>query len=1023
MSPAVFGVLFERAPTPFLLIRVLQSHPGPVFTIAAVNDAYLLATGRSREQMVGRPWLDCFADDSSLRRAVSTLSPDRTPHGAFWNALNTPIAGDDNRVEYILHSLEAISREREPSELDTFLISLDSATRSLADPEQIVRTASKMLGEHLQADRCAYCTFEADQETFEIETEYLRPGICDLKGRFRLSQFGSEAAQCLLAGRPYVINDTESNSIPAGVRDTYRKVSVRAFAVMPLHKEGRLLAIMGLHQQMPRNWLQQEVELVTLVANRCWESIQRVNVTRALQINDQRLRLSQRTGRIGSFEWLPKEQRIIWTPELEALFGLQEGTLKGSPDELRGRVVAEDLEQVGRVIADHIARRQPECSYECRAILPDGKLRWLGGHALFFYDESGAIDRISGVNIDIDAHKQTEAHLRESEQRLRAIFDGTYEYICLLAPDGTVLEANRASLEFGGSVLSDVLGRQLWDTPWFSHTPQASKTIRDAVQRTAAGEFVRFEAGLNRPSGECLTFDISVHPIFNDDGEVVLIVPEGRDITDRKQAEERLHQQWLTFDTVLSNTPDITYTFDLEGRFTYANRQLITASHRSLKDTVGKTPRELGYPPALATRIEGQIKKVIETKQNVRAETAFTLPGGEVREYEYIYAPVLAEDGEVRAIAGASRDITERRQVEERLRESEARFRQLIDSMPQLVWSSTPDGRDDLYNKQWTDYTGLSAEDAAGEGWRIIHPDDLPTARERWKHSLESGEPYEVEYRCRRFDGRYRWFLGRAKPIFDNEGRVIRWFGTCTDINEQKEGEAALRKANRELEEFSYVASHDLQEPLRMVNIYSDLILRRIKDDSAELKQYSDFVRQGVNRMDALIRGLLTYSRAAHGEDTPVGVADLSAAFNEAVAVLKNAIEGAGAVITADSLPLVRGDTDQLAHVFQNIISNALKYRRNDVVPAIHVSAKQEGIEWVISVTDNGIGFDPKFSHRIFGLFKRLHKNEYPGTGLGLAICQRIVERYGGRMWAHGTPGQGATFAFSLLPETSTTLP
>ena len=716
VSPAVFGVLFERAPAPFLLIRVVPIRSDPVFTIAAVNDAYLLATGRSRDQMVGRPWLECFPDDSSLRRAFSTLSPDKTPQGAFWNALNTPLAGDDNKVEYLLHSLEAIARERQPSELDTFLVRLDDATRSLADPDGIVRTASRLLGEHLQADRCAYCTFEADQETFDVKSEYLRAGVPDLRGRFTMSQFGSEAAQYLLAGRPYVVKDTESDSIPDDVRVTYRQTYVRAFAVIPLHKEGRMLAIMGLHQQVPRNWLQQEVELIRLVANRCWECIQRANVTRALQINDQRLRLSQRTGRIGSFEWLPKEQRIIWTPELEALFGLPEGTLKGNSDELRERVVAEDLQQVGRIMADHMARGEPECSYECRAILPDGRLRWLGGHALLSYDETGAIDRITGVNIDIDAHKQTEAHLRESEQRLRAIFDGTYEYICLLAPDGTVLEANRASLEFAGNVLSDVTGDRFWDTPWFSHTPHASETMRQAVERAAAGEFVRFEASLSRPSGECLTFDISLHPIFNENGAVVLIVPEGRDITDRKEAEERLKQQWLTFDTVLSNTPDITYTFDLEGRFTYANRQLIIASHRSLKDTVGRTPRELGYPPALATRIEGQVKQVIETKQNVRAETAFTLPGGEVREYEYIYVPVLDEAGEVRAIAGASRDITERRQVEERLRESEAQFRQLIDSMPQLVWSSTPDGRDDLYNKQWTDYTGLSAEAAAGRG-------------------------------------------------------------------------------------------------------------------------------------------------------------------------------------------------------------------------------------------------------------------------------------------------------------------
>jgi light-regulated signal transduction histidine kinase (bacteriophytochrome) len=176
-------------------------------------------------------------------------------------------------------------------------------------------------------------------------------------------------------------------------------------------------------------------------------------------------------------------------------------------------------------------------------------------------------------------------------------------------------------------------------------------------------------------------------------------------------------------------------------------------------------------------------------------------------------------------------------------------------------------------------------------------------------------------------------------------------------------------------------------------------------------------VREGAGRMETLLRDLLTFSRAVHTEPLRVGSANLEESLKEALAVLASRIQDTGAVITAGPLPDVRGDTRQMAHVFQNLLSNAIKYRKKDVPATVDISAEQQGHEWVVTVRDNGIGFEPEYSERIFGLFKRLHREEYPGTGLGLAICQRIVTRYGGRMWAEGRPGEGATFRFSLLAD------
>lgn len=199
-----------------------------------------------------------------------------------------------------------------------------------------------------------------------------------------------------------------------------------------------------------------------------------------------------------------------------------------------------------------------------------------------------------------------------------------------------------------------------------------------------------------------------------------------------------------------------------------------------------------------------------------------------------------------------------------------------------------------------------------------------------------------------------------------------------------------------------------------MVNIYTQLLLRRVKSDDPEVHQCASVVRDGVVRMEGLIRDLLSYSRIIHPNGEPADVANLSDSLSQAVEMLRGRIEETGAEIAAMPLPSVRGDVRQFSLVFQNLLSNSVKYHRPDAKPQVRVAAEAAGDSWVVSVSDNGIGFQQQYAARIFGLFKRLHRDEYPGTGLGLAICQRIVERYGGRIWAEGRPGEGATFYISL---------
>jgi PAS domain S-box-containing protein len=239
----------------------------------------------------------------------------------------------------------------------------------------------------------------------------------------------------------------------------------------------------------------------------------------------------------------------------------------------------------------------------------------------------------------------------------------------------------------------------------------------------------------------------------------------------------------------------------------------------------------------------------------------------------------------------------------------------------------------------------------------------------------------------------------------------LRMFKALRDNNQR------LGSANRELEEFAYVASHDLQEPLRMVNIYTQLLLRRYADTYDEdAKEYGGIVRKGVLRMEELIRDLLAYSRMVHAEGHSADVTSLAESLAESVSILRSRINETGAkVMVSDELGVVHADKSQCSQIFQNLLANALKYRRPDVAPRIHITAERRNGHVIVAVRDNGIGFDQKHAERIFGLFKRLHRHdEYPGTGLGLAIAKRIVERHGGRMWENGRPGSGADFYFTL---------
>ena len=369
-------------------------------------------------------------------------------------------------------------------------------------------------------------------------------------------------------------------------------------------------------------------------------------------------------------------------------------------------------------------------------------------------------------------------------------------------------------------------------------------------------------------------------------------------------------------------------------------------------------------------------------------------------------------------------DIIGLNHIETSVRDSEERFRSLAAALPQLIWSSSAEGALEYVNPLWRTYAGWTTEqEPPSDPWpSLLHPEDQSSYLHRWKKVLKSGDIFETQCRLKHMpDGSYRWFLCRAVPLRNSNGEIVRWFGSCTDIQDQMNSATrlqaaveALSRSNADLEQFAYAASHDLQEPLRMVAIYTQLLKEEYSAKlDATAVEYINFAVTGALRMEELLKSLLSYATIANASQESAECVDANEALRAAELNLQATIEEARAIISSDTLPLVWIPRVHLIRLFQNLISNALKYRR-ELDPVIRVGVQAGGGKWTFSFRDNGIGIAPEYLTHIFGVFKRLHGQEYEGTGIGLAMCQKILERAGGQIWGESEVGKGSTFLFTL---------
>jgi PAS domain S-box-containing protein len=377
-------------------------------------------------------------------------------------------------------------------------------------------------------------------------------------------------------------------------------------------------------------------------------------------------------------------------------------------------------------------------------------------------------------------------------------------------------------------------------------------------------------------------------------------------------------------------------------------------------------------------------------------------------------------------------DVTAQIQAQQKLEDSESRFRLLSNEMPQFVWTGDAEGNLGYFNEAVYKYSGLSKEEIARDGWlQIVHPEDRDENIRLWTHAISTGEDFIFEHRFKRADGEYRWQLSRAIPQRDAQGIIQQWIGTSTDIQDRKNVEEQLgnlvaertkelQRSNDDLQQFAHVASHDLKEPVRKVKTFTSRLeqhLNGVLDETSS--RYIEKIHSATNRMFSMIDGVLTYSTINASTQAPEKV-DLNEVMKNIEADFEVIIQKTEATLTYGELPTIEGAPVLLYQLFYNLVNNAIKFAKADIAPEIIITSEMisDGHRKTVklNLSDNGIGFEEEQSKSIFETFTRLNsKDKYEGTGLGLALCKKIVERHCGSISASGVPGVGATFTI-LLP-------
>ena len=604
---------------------------------------------------------------------------------------------------------------------------------------------------------------------------------------------------------------------------------------------------------------------------------------------------------------------------------------------------------------------------------------------------------------------------QHSHHELRLYFEVLQrmtEGVSVIDASGLILYSNPAEEALFGYAPGELTGHH---ASVQSAYPPAEHERRITAVRDQLSRHGSWEGEWHNRRKDGSTFYSEAGVTTVDIGDVRYFVSVRRDTTGRREAEEALRASEARFSETIRASPLGIAIWNDQGVMAIANPAFL--------EIVGQTWEELpknllGWEAfTLPEYHEMERRKVRELLQYGTA-TPFTKefirPDG--TRVPVLLAVSMLSTGEVACYIV---DLTAQHRAEQAARALQERLHLAQRAARIGSWDWNLETGQTTWSPELYELVGRSPESTppTPEAWfALIHPEDRTLATEHVLRSIELGQEIESEFRIVGADGRTRWLLVRADIIHDEAGNAVRMVGLNMDITARKEAEAVLRASNEDLQQFAYSASHDLREPIRMVAIYSQLLDKHFGSElGAKGSEYLRYVMQGAQRMEALVRDLLAYTQAITPGEV-IHVCDANEAYGEAMANLRAAIDETDADVESGDLPVaVAAPLTSLVQIFQNLIGNAIKYRKRGTPPRVRVSGSVREGECTFTVADNGIGIAPEYHAQIFGLFKRLHSTEdYTGSGMGLAICQRIVRRLGGRIWLDSRVGEGTTFYFRL---------
>jgi PAS domain S-box-containing protein len=660
--------------------------------------------------------------------------------------------------------------------------------------------------------------------------------------------------------------------------------------------------------------------------------------------------------------------------------------------------------------------------YEVRGVKKNGDIIWLNINGTPLADNSGKVIGSVGFLSDITEQKQAEEVLRNSEEKYRKLIDQSPDGIFIIDINGKFLSVNKGMIQNLKYSNEEFLSKNIWDI-----VPKDYLILHEnRLSRILSGENINEPAEylIKGKDGREFFVEVLSTPYF-ENNKIIGLQGIARDITDRKRAEELLRESEERYRKVVNISPEAIIIHS-DGKIVFVNSaslQILGASN--FDDLLGKSAIEFVHPDD-RDFVGKRISEIIKSgNSSPWVEERFIKMDGSIIYVETIGTPTTYH-GKT-AVQVIIRDISERKLAEEALRVSEKDFHSLAESMPQIVWVTRADGWNIYFNQRWVDYTGLTLEESYGHGWNVpFHPDDQQRAWNAWQNATKNNATYSINCRLRRSDGEYYWWLVRGVPLINESGEIIKWFGTCTDIEDIMQTEETLRKAKEHAEEsdrlksaFLANMSHEIRTPMNGILGFADL-LKEPKLTREEHQKFISIIEKSGARMLNIINDIVDISKIESGQ-MEVSISEIN--INEQIEYIytffKPEVEGKGMQINfQNTLPskeaIINTDKEKIYAILSNLVKNAIKYCDSGTIE-IGYNLKDKYLEFFVK--DTGIGIPKDRQEAIFERFIQADIADIralQGAGLGLSISKAYAEILGGKIWVESEEGKGSVFYFTI---------